>query len=169
MVPADGQHQVSGAEAAMHDNLSYESVDYPTLGSEEPQSSLGPYQSCYAPNIGIAPKNQEVEAGQELSLSCGASGTEAMYYQWFFNEKPLGERTRCNTVKILKATHQHSGQYYCQVENSKDTVSTAKVVVTVRGTYSNPAVRFLHNLQCIVFQVRSLGLSAFPSLKFECQ
>jgi hypothetical protein len=126
IVPADS------AEAASYGTISYESINYQMPDMEEEQSSLGPYQSCQGPKIVIQPEEQEIDAGQELCLSCGALGTRKMNYQWYFNGRPFGDKTDFNAIKILKATPQHRGHYYCEVANYKARVSTAVVSVIVK-------------------------------------
>lgn len=96
------------------------------------------------PTIDMQPQDQQLKEGENLYLWLEASGFEEPTYQWFKDDVLITGATT-SELKIEGVTLDHTGFYYCNVENSCGTTKSTvvQVVVTKDGgiqsiTESNP-------------------------------
>ena len=117
------------------------------------------------PTIVIQPENASTVPGASVTLSCGVVGSEnLMNVKWMKNNKDLtasslisfSEQTWQNvqiySLKILKVKKRHLGNYHCVVTNTKGTVTSNVVKVSLT-----------RKLCFFLFMYRLLGLVLFNS------
>ena len=77
-----------------------------------------------------------VAEGSHVQLRCEATGNGTLNYQWRRVSESLPGNARdrkTSTLAIRNIAVNDSGQYYCEVENGGDSVSSRRVQVTVRS------------------------------------
>ena len=80
--------------------------------------------------------NMTVAEGSDVTLKCTATGDGTLNYQWRRVSGLLPGNTRGRNSKSLTISNiavRDSGQYYCEVDNGGDSVSSMKVQVTARS------------------------------------
>ena len=81
--------------------------------------------------------NITVAEGSDVTLKCTATGNGTLNYQWrrVSGSLPSNIRVRNNgqTLVIRNIAVSDSGQYYCEVDNGGDSVSSMRVLVTARS------------------------------------
>ena len=83
-----------------------------------------------APSVVRQPANQNVFAGQNLSLSVGESGSEPMSYQWYFQESAIPGFTD-SSCGISDAQAANEGIYYVVISNAAGSVTSSIAMVRV--------------------------------------
>ena len=83
-----------------------------------------------------------VAVGSNVTLSCTAnsSGNETLNYRWRRESGSLPNRRRGRnneTLTIFRVAVADSGQYYCEVSDGEDSVSSMRVQVTVKSKLIN--------------------------------
>ena len=63
------------------------------------------------------PSSLVVALGSPANVNSGATGTEPLSYQWFFNNQPVTGATRSSLSISQLASHQ-IGEYYLSVSNA---------------------------------------------------
>ena len=75
--------------------------------------------------------------GSDVVLTCEATGDGTLTYQWRKISGSLPSNTRSSnggqTLILNNITVSDSGQYYCEVDNGGDSVSSRRVQVTVKS------------------------------------
>ena len=78
-----------------------------------------------------------IAEGSNVVLRCEATGNGRLNYQWrrISGSLPSSARTSNGrqTLTIHNITVRDSGQYYCEVDNGGDSVSSMRVQVTARS------------------------------------
>ena len=77
-----------------------------------------------------------VAEGNNVMLRCEVTGGGTLNYQWrrVSGSLPSNVRGRnSNTLTIRNIAVSDSGQYYCEVDNGGDSVSSMRVQVTARS------------------------------------
>ena len=77
-----------------------------------------------------------VAEGSDVTLKCTATGNGTLNYQWRRVSGSLPSNTRVRngqTLIIRNIAVSDSGQYYCEVDNGGDSVSSMRVQVTARS------------------------------------
>jgi hypothetical protein len=85
------------------------------------------------PIITGQPQDRTVILGETASFSVGASGSQPLFYQWFFNETSIDGAT-ASTLTLSNVQFSQAGNYSVLVSNSVTTVTSAVAVLVV-----NPA------------------------------
>ena len=79
--------------------------------------------------------NITVARGIDVTLKCRATGNGTLNYQWRRVSGSLPSNTRgknSKTLTIRNIAVSDSGQYYCEVSDGEDSVSSMRVQVTVK-------------------------------------
>ena len=94
--------------------------------------------SCVAPSkITVNPRSQLVHEGASLSLSCEATGSGPIKYQWrrvngeISSDRAEGVNT--STLTISPAQEEDEDEYYCVVSNNVEDQSDTAVVAVLSG------------------------------------
>ena len=77
-----------------------------------------------------------VAEGSNVHLRCEATGKGSLNYQWKRVSESLPSNARgrkTSTLTVRNIAVNDSGQYYCEVDNGGDSVSSMRVQVTVRS------------------------------------
>ena len=80
--------------------------------------------------------NINVAEGTDVTLKCDATGDGKLNYQWRRVSGSLPSNSRGRNSKSLTIRNiavSDSGQYYCEVDNGGDSVSSMRVQVTARS------------------------------------
>ena len=80
--------------------------------------------------------NITVAEGSDVTLQCTATGDGTLNYQWrrVSGSLPSNSRVRGNgNLDLFNMAVSDSGQYYCEVDNGGDSVSSMRVQVTARS------------------------------------
>ena len=80
--------------------------------------------------------NITVAEGSNVTLKCTATGSGTLNYQWrrVSGSLPSNGRVRGNgNLDLFNIVVSDSGQYYCEVDNGGDSVSSMRVQVTARS------------------------------------
>ena len=83
--------------------------------------------------ITVNPKDMTIAEGSDVMLTCEATGDGTLNYQW---RRVLGSLQRNSgeqTLTIRNIAVDDSGQYYCEVDNGGDKVTSKRAQVTVRS------------------------------------
>ena len=80
-----------------------------------------------------------VAEGSDVMLNCKATGKGKLNYQWkrVSGSLPISVRmsNREQTLIIRNIAVSDNGQYYCEVDNGGDSVSSMRVQVTARSEF----------------------------------
>ena len=82
------------------------------------------------PSITLQPQSQTVAAGQPVSFSAAATGTDPLSFQWSLNGGPITGATN-STFSIASAQSADAGSYTVQVTNAWGVVTSAVAILTV--------------------------------------
>jgi hypothetical protein len=94
------------------------------------QASFSLSGSSSLPNITNQPASLTVNLGSNATFTVGASGTEPLIYQWFFNvTNAIGLNT--NILTLTNAQGTNAGAYMVIVTNVSGSVTSAPAVLTV--------------------------------------
>ena len=77
-----------------------------------------------------------VAEGSNVTLKCRATGNGTLNYQWRRVSGSLPSNSRGSNSRSLTVHNivvSDSGQYYCEVDNGGDSVSSMRVQVTARS------------------------------------
>ena len=74
-----------------------------------------------------------VAEGNNVTLTCEATGDEMLNYRWKKESGSLPMIYSDQNLTIYNITVDDSGQYYCEVDNGKEKVTSKKVQVTVKS------------------------------------
>ena len=77
-----------------------------------------------------------IAEGKNVTLRCRATGDGTLNYQWKKVSGSLPKNaviTNISDLTIYNITVSDSGQYYCEVDNGGDSVSSTRVQVTVKS------------------------------------
>ena len=81
--------------------------------------------------------NITVAEGSNVTLKCKATGNGILKYRWRRVSGSLPSSVRMSnegqTLTIRNIAVSDSGQYYCEVDNGGDSVSSMRVQVTARS------------------------------------
>ena len=93
------------------------------------------------PVIAIHPNNNgniTIAEGSNVTLRCTATGNGTLNYQWrrVSGSLPSNSRGRnSRSLTIHNISVSDSGQYYCEIDNGGDSVSSMRVQVTARSEF----------------------------------
>lgn len=108
------------------------------------------------PEITTEPSPESVHAGDEVTLSVGASSTTAESYQWYKDGVAISGATSA-TLSLGKASVSLSGKYSVTVTNSSGSTTSSVATVAVA-----PADHFLAvSTRCYVGTGDAIGVPAF--------
>ena len=78
-----------------------------------------------------------VAEGSDVVLRCEATGNGTLNYQWKKAPKSAPRNARMSnggkTLTLCNIMISDSGQYYCEVDNGGESVSSMRVQVTVKS------------------------------------
>ena len=69
------------------------------------------------PVITLAPANNTINEGRTLTLTCNASGSESIEYNWFLPNKT---NIISNTLQIDNINRREAGNYNCTASSTAD-------------------------------------------------
>ncbi len=87
----------------------------------------------FAPAITNQPADQSVTAGQTATFTVGASGTEPLSYQWYFNTNTLLGGAASSSLEIVNAQTNDAGGYSVVVSNAYGSATSTVARLTVLG------------------------------------
>lgn len=85
----------------------------------------------FAPVITNPPMDQTVTAGQTATFTVGATGTEPLAYQWYFNTDTVPGGGTGSSLEIVNAQANDMGGYAVIVSNAYGSVTSAVAGLTV--------------------------------------
>jgi len=85
------------------------------------------------------PVSLVVTSSQTAVFSVVASGTQPLFYQWYFNDSKVLNATN-PTYVIENVQESHSGQYFVVVTNSVGAVTSSVVTLTVSNIFVAPFI-----------------------------
>ena len=108
--------------------------------------------------------NITVAVGSDVTLSCEATGDGKLNYQWkresgSFPSNRSGRSTKSLTIRNIAVSD--SGQYYCEVDNGGDRVSSRRVQVTVKSRVLKNSLYSFSDLWLIIKNLIPLYLTKF--------
>ena len=74
--------------------------------------------------------------GSDVTLTCEATGVQSLMYEWKRVTKSLPSNVRSSrgrNLTIHNIKKKDEGQYYCEVSNGENKVSSMTVQVTVKS------------------------------------
>ena len=77
-----------------------------------------------------------IAEGNDVMLRCDVTGDENLNYQWRRVSGSIPDSVggiNSKTLTIHNVTVSDSGQYYCEVDNGGDSVSSMRIQVTARS------------------------------------
>ena len=77
-----------------------------------------------------------VAEGSNVMLSCNVTGGENVNYRWRRDLEKIPSNSRgknSRTLTIRNIVVNDSGQYYCEVDNGGDSVSSMRIKITARS------------------------------------
>ena len=83
--------------------------------------------------ITVNPKDMTIAEGSNVMLTCKATGDGTLNYQWRRVSGSLQRNSGGQTLIIRNIAVDDSGQYYCEVDNGGDKVTSKRAQVTVRS------------------------------------
>ena len=83
--------------------------------------------------ITVNPKDMTIAEGSDEMLTCEATGDGTLNYQWRRVSGSLQKSSGGQTLTIRNIAVDDSGQYYCEVDNGGDKVTSKRAQVTVRS------------------------------------
>ena len=83
--------------------------------------------------ITVNPKDMTIAEGSDVMLTCEATGDGTLNYQWRRVSGSLQRNSGGQTLTIRNIAVDDSGQYYCEVDNGGDKVTSKRAQVTVRS------------------------------------
>ena len=85
--------------------------------------------------ITVHPGTIMVAEGKNVTLACEATGDGMLNYQWWKESLPMSSilSNSDKNLSIYNTEVDDSGQYYCEVDNGKEKVTSKKVQVIVRS------------------------------------
>ncbi|MGZ8937920.1 MAG: immunoglobulin domain-containing protein [Limisphaerales bacterium] len=81
------------------------------------------------PSIITQPEPRSIEAGNPVTLSVAAAGTNPQF-QWHKNDQPIPGQTNA-TLSFGSVTTQNRGTYHVTISNFVDRVTTERIILTV--------------------------------------
>ena len=94
--------------------------------------------TAQAPMITVQPVSQTVAAGNNVSFSVVAAGSQPLSYQWYFNGTAIAGATSA-TYGITNAQAANAGAYTVIVTNAFGSVSSAAATLTVTPGPTTPS------------------------------
>ena len=82
------------------------------------------------PIITHQPLPSNVEVGERAVMECQGKG-EGLLYSWYRNKKPYLLHQSCGKLEITSVVLDHTGEYYCVVENDGGRVESTHAKLTV--------------------------------------
>ena len=111
-----------------------------------------------------------VAEGSEVVLMCNATGNGTLEYEWMRESKQLPNTAvitdEGQTLTIDNIAFSDSGQYYCEVDNGGNSVSSRRVQVTVKRE-SLYTVPLIYNFTFTRIAPRSFWRVKFLSLPWK--
>lgn len=95
------------------------------------------YSSNKTPMITVQPTDKTVTAGQQVSFSVNASGTNPLNYQWRKNGVNITGATN-STFTINNVQSTHAGQYSVRVSNNFGNTTSNNATLTVTAFNASP-------------------------------
>ncbi len=98
-----------------------------------------------APQITTQPSGGPAMLGSQISFTGGASGTEPLTYQWFFNGQPVAGATG-TTLIVSNVLYANGGNYNLQASNAVGTALSSNAVLfayslaDLAATLDNPSI-----------------------------
>ena len=86
--------------------------------------------------ITVDPKSITVVEGSDVMLTCKATGNGTINYEWMKESGSLPMNSISNggqTLTFHNIAVDDSGQYYCEVDNGGEKVTSKRARVTVRS------------------------------------
>ena len=83
--------------------------------------------------ITVHPTDITIAEGSDVMLTCEATGDGTLNYQWRRVSGSLQRNSGGQTLTIHNITIDDSGQYYCEVDNGGEKVTSKRAQVTVRS------------------------------------
>ena len=83
--------------------------------------------------ITIHPKGITIAEGSDVKLTCEATGDGTLNYQWRRVSGSLQRNSGRQTLTIRNIVVDDSGQYYCEVDNGGEKVTSKRAEVAVRS------------------------------------
>jgi hypothetical protein len=107
------------------DDVAYYST---ALTPEEVAAHYHAYISALPPTIVSQPQGGSFLAGNTLTLSVTAQGSD-LNYQWYKNNEAIGDNS--SSLTFPNASSLENGNYYVVITNSNDSITSAVAVVSV--------------------------------------
>ena len=83
--------------------------------------------------IAVDPKNITVAEGSNVTLTCEATGDGTLNYQWMKESGSLPISNGGQNLTLNNITVDGSGQYYCEVDNGGEKITSKRAKVIVKS------------------------------------
>lgn len=121
------------------------------------------YVITHPPSITTQPASQTVPSGDDATFTVGASGTDPLSYQWYYNTNTLLGGQTGTSLNLLNVDAADEGEYHVVVTNLYGTATSAPAVLTVippdlpAMITADPTHLTLTEGQSAVFTVTAIG------------
>jgi pectate lyase len=90
-----------------------------------------------APSIITQPQNQTVTVSNNASFNVVATGSQPLYYQWYYNTNSLLPNATNSTLNLINVQFSDAGDYSVTVSNSLGTADSNFATLTVNAPSTN--------------------------------
>lgn len=120
--------EMANGEASFHGIANFDgTVEVPVMGDRR----ISTASVATPPTITRNPEAREIEAGQNLTLTVEARGTEPLQYQWFRDASPIPAASEMSFT-IVSASDQDEGAYLVKVSNQAGEIASEPATVKIR-------------------------------------
>ncbi|XP_044046471.1 B-cell receptor CD22-like isoform X2 [Siniperca chuatsi] len=107
------------------------------------------------PSVSASPSGQIVE-GSSVTLTCSSDANPAANYTWY-KENEDSPKASGQIFTITDVRPEHSGNYYCEAQNSRGSTNSSLHLTVVAGSWKFP-VALSVTVICLVFILLSVLL-----------
>ncbi|XP_044047447.1 sialoadhesin-like [Siniperca chuatsi] len=107
------------------------------------------------PSVSASPSGQIVE-GSSVNLTCSSDANPAANYTWY-KENEDSPKASGQIFTITDVRPEHSGNYYCEAQNSRGSTNSSLHLTVVAGSWKFPVALSVTGI-CLVFILLSVLL-----------